>query len=89
MFLFLSLSRTSRIQLKNNVLGGSIQDKKYNSESSNLLDHIKTSYDFVWNNDPLEDNKDSVIYGELVVSPPPSGKMIYILYIMYIIYILL
>ena len=66
--------------MKSNIVGGSVQHRKYNSESSNLLEHIKKTYDFVWNPNaqiPLEDNKDSVIYGELVVSPPPSGDLIY------------
>ena len=65
--------------MKPGVGRGSVLLNKYNSESSNLLDHIKTSYDFVWNPNaqfPLEDNMDSVIYGELVVSPPPSGNTI-------------
>ena len=73
---FSPLSRTSRTQ--SNVVGGSVQHKKYDYESSNLLDHIKQTYDFVWNGNPLDDNKDSVIYGELAVSPPPSGNMIFL-----------
>ena len=49
---------------------------KHKSESSgNVMDHIQESYDFVWNHKTfdLEDDKDSINYGELVVSPPPSG----------------
>ena len=52
------------------------QDHDRSGSAENLLEHIRESYDFVWNaNAPLmlEDSKDSIIYGQLVVSPPPSG----------------
>ena len=61
--------------------GHSILSHPYRSkDSKNLLGHIEESYDFIWNADSrfmLEDNKDSIIYGELVVSPPPSGYNTY------------
>ena len=67
---------------KSSFIKKTSQKKKHEPDSStpsseNLLGHIKNSYDFVWNSNapfPLEDNKDSIIYGELVVSPPPSGN---------------
>ena len=72
---------------KSSFIGNTSQKKKYGPDSSapssaNLLGHIKKSYDFVWNSNapfPLEDNKDSIIYGELVVSPPPSGNTSHIM----------
>ena len=48
--------------------------KHSHKSSGNVIDHIQESYDFVWNAPfVLEDNEDSIIYGELIVSPPPSG----------------
>ena len=51
------------------------QDHDRSGSAENLLEHISESYDFVWNakRNSLEDSKDSIIYGQLVVSPPPSG----------------
>lgn len=45
-----------------------------------LIDHVRESYNFVWNANKfrLEDELDSINYGELVVSPPPSGKLTFI-----------
>lgn len=44
--------------------------------STSLLEHVKEKYDFVWNAATfrLDDDSDSVNFGDLVVSPPPSGK---------------
>ena len=46
--------------------------------SKSMLEHVKEKYDFVWNAATfrLDDNDDSVNFGDLVVSPPPSGKQI-------------
>ena len=47
--------------------------------SKSLLEHVREKYDFVWNAATfrLDDTSDSVNFGDLVVSPPPSGKMLH------------
>ena len=44
--------------------------------SSLVIKHIRKFYNFTWtaNNFRLEDEFDAINYGELVVSPPPSGQ---------------
>lgn len=48
------------------------------STSKSVLEHVKEKYNFVWNSATfrLEDETDSVNFGDLVVSPPPSGMYI-------------
>ena len=46
------------------------------ARSASLLEHVRQSYDFAWNGGmfKLDDENDSVNFGDLVVSPPPSGQ---------------
>lgn len=50
--------------------------KTSNGPNKSLLEHVKEKYDFVWNAATfrLDDDADSVNFGDLVVSPPPSGN---------------
>ena len=43
-----------------------------------LLDHIRETYNFAWNGGMfrLDDERDSINFGDLVVSPPPSGRLL-------------
>ena len=47
-------------------------------KSGALLDHVRQFYDFAWNGGMfrLDDENDSVNFGDLSVSPPPSGESI-------------
>ena len=70
----LILFSTSRHSLINRKLP--IKHRRPTHRKS-LLEHVKDKYDFVWNSATfrLEDENDSVNFGDLVVSPPPSGKV--------------
>ena len=50
-------------------------DSSKRPRSGSLLEHVRQSYDFAWNGGMfrLDDENDSVNFGDLVVSPPPSG----------------
>ena len=47
------------------------------TQEQSLLEHVREKFDFVWNSATfrLDDDSDSVNFGDLVVSPPPSGIM--------------
>ena len=51
-------------------------DKGKRQRSGSLLDHVRQFYDFAWNGGlfRLDDENDSVNFGDLSVSPPPSGE---------------
>ncbi len=72
-----SIFRTTKNSILNRKFRPRTQvpNRKRNLNKS-LLAHIKEKYDFVWNSATfrLDDDSDSVNFGDLVVSPPPSGK---------------
>ena len=60
----------NRSSLRNRIF-----NRAYSSQNL-VINHIGRVYDFLWNetNFILENSEDSINYGELVVSPPPSGE---------------
>jgi len=59
-------------------------DSVKRTRSGSLLEHVRQSYDVVWNGGmfKLDNENDSVNFGELAVSPPPSGKKLFTEYLL-------
>ena len=51
--------------------------RNHRTQHQSLLEHVREKFDFVWNSATfrLDDDSDSVNFGDLVVSPPPSGSL--------------
>ena len=60
---------------KNELFNRKRPQRIRNHQQESLLEHVREKFDFVWNSATfrLDDDSDSVNFGDLVVSPPPSG----------------